>query len=93
MASASLMFDDINLLPEDLRDKEKKEKEKIEKSGDFFEEELSHPPLEEKKGNGLDFKAIDRKNQPAKWEVKDGEIKKDKLKTSDKKVKKTDRGD
>jgi hypothetical protein len=64
------MFDDINLLPEDLRDKERKEKEKIEKSGGSSDGELSYPFLEEKKGDGFDFKDVTKKEKKAEWEVK-----------------------
>ncbi len=50
------MFDNINLLPEDLREREEKERKKLGKEQGFGPEELSFPSFKKERSEDLNLR-------------------------------------
>lgn len=69
------MFDNINLLPEDLREREEKERKKLGKEQGFGPEELSFPSLKKERSEDLNLRE-EEKIKPGGWQIKEEPIKK-----------------
>lgn len=62
------MFDDINLLPDDLRDVEEKERAKLEKSRQSAGSDFSYSQPIKQEGKSVDFKNLDKGEKIKDWQ-------------------------